>query len=189
MKLIFTWLRVNWISLLSLFISISCAYITWKGYLKSRVKLKIISLDQNYSLGYTYYRKRIILFIHLKIDNISTSDTDISGAEIEYEGQIYHAEAFPSDWCNSNSEHDLIFNYKDDLTLRPYFDLRRENLLFQRVIYQGTVSGYLTFLDFPLIESDVKLKLLVHTPIKSFKCVINVSPFPDNILVENRIRP
>lgn len=176
----------KWIEISALVISIVSICISLSGFLKSIVKLKIISEnDVNFSVGYVQYSVYSILFLEVTIENISTSDTDFSNAKIFYKSKEYNAELFQKNACmDSNYDGIMLYNESDNSN-KLFVKLRKCNILGDRIPSHGSIKGYITFMDFPILDCEEIVKLIIHTPTKNFTKKIKILPLPNKFQVAN----
>lgn len=168
------------IELVALLFSLINLFLYYRTIRKEKVKLLITqNSEEAYSLRLTWYQQYNLSFLHIRVDNNSKSDTSISEVVLlDDSGKTYIAsEFFLGDPYNKNG----LTLFSQDET-RYLYDLKSENLLnTTRIPSYGSVQGYLTFFDFPLLKTSSDFTLRIKTPSKEFKTKVIIHPLPQTL--------
>ncbi len=172
----------NLIGFLALFISLVNLFLYYRSLKKETVKLKIYQdNDEAYSFSFTIYQKYKCLFFHVNIENLSKTDASISKLFIT---DKFGNDYFPSEFNigDYHNENGITLYTSDDKSDGYRYNLKSENLLNNlRVKSHGNISGFLVFLNFPVITTNDAVTLNIQTPTKSFKQTIHINPLPDTL--------
>lgn len=172
------YIKENLLSILALLISLASFGLSFKNHLKSNVKLKISSYsDNNFCLGFIWYKEYRLIIINLNIENNSTSAVDISRIKLSYDGDIYIASTVD---IKDKLNKDGISLISDDHSSYKAINIISENILNEtRIDSYGTLSGFAVFHCNKLLKKPEKLILTVDTPSKSFSTEVLVNLCPE----------
>lgn len=171
----FDYLKSNFIAFLALIVSAASFLLSFKNHLKSVVKLKLsYDIKDSFSVGLMHYDPYKLLIVNLKIENLSTSDVNISKVNVMSGSTIHTAQIFNiTDYRNSNG----ISLIKKDHSRYIPVDIISDNILNDtRIPSYGVIQGYAVFNGIEPKAEATEYKVIVETPGKKFSKKIIIDP-------------
>lgn len=174
-------LHKNIISIAALLVSFLSFLISFSNHMKSKIKLKIISYNEdNLCFSFIWYKQYRVLIADLVIENNSTSDVTISKIKLLDNSKTFYADLFNISDCYNDDGLTLLD--EDDDSIQMHLNLISENILNnKRIGSYDSIKGYAVFYDVDLIEEPKDYKIVVETPAKSFYSKITVTPLPSHL--------
>ena len=180
-----------WMSLTAILLALLSLGLQALSTWRERVSLKVEQdkVHEAYSFPLMYYDRYDCLFFRLSISNKAKSDVSIAKIVLRgKDGKSYLPEEYTIP--DLHNENGLSFVNRNDTMHYDFFNLRSENILDQlRIPAYGHVSGFVVFLDGPVIASGSEsFKVEVQTPTKVYTTMVTVEKLPENLTPSNAVK-